>query len=575
MTAPSQTNDDDLDLDINEVLAEQDDDDIPLAASTLPHSTALVLHGSGSTSNVTDNQSTAIITHDAAVQQLLREVEAVKRNRIANSTRRQYCAANVTFMIFLFKHFPSVLKPDFLQLYTSLNDEGTPREFSRGVKDSLEENKKLPVDLTKLTTDMFMAYLLSLKRPNGNYYSNSYYECKKSAFLNLISESGNEWDRASLKEVASVMISLKKTIAKHNHDNGIQVSEGKEHMSWACYALTCKLFVEDGSPSALFGLIFLTLQWSLIARSESVEKISLDQLSYANDHFKGFFPKHKGDQIGLNKDEPRHVYSNPIQPEVCAMRAMACYFFTFPQILQDGKDLFPGEDQHNRFHGILLKLLVDNEHEYNAIGVSHQDIGTHSVRKGAATYCCAGVHPGPPVISVCLRAGWSVGRVKERYLKYENAGDELVGRTLTGIPPTSCKFGISPAYFDRNEANEHDIENLVAMCFPLAKETLIGLTYVLSASFIFHEEWTVTNTKQDSPLLHSTFFSVKDAYPNRSTFATTALPWEDKPSAPTLTGIPIHCSLLNKLMELTEMQKALPEIMLQKFIQELVTWAMV
>ena len=184
MTAPSDTNDLDKninDLDIDTILA-QDDDDVPLAASTHPNSTALVLHGSARTSNETGNQSTAIIPHDAEVQELLREVEAVKRNRIAKSTRKQYCAANVTFMIFLFKHFPFVLKPDFLQLYSALNDEGIPREFSRGVKDSLEENKKFPVDLTKLRTDMFMAYLLSLKRPNGNYYSNSYYEYKKSAF---------------------------------------------------------------------------------------------------------------------------------------------------------------------------------------------------------------------------------------------------------------------------------------------------------------------------------------------------------------------------------------------------------
>ena len=346
MTAPSHTND----FDVTTFLA-QDDDNVPLAAFTLAransnansnansstalnqNSTAVVLHESGGTSNETVNESTAVIAYDAEVQQLLREVEAVKRNRIANSTRNQYCAANVTFMIFLFKHFPAVLKPDFLELYTTLSDQGTPREFGRGVKESLEDNKKLPVDLTKLTTDMFMAYLLSLKRPNGNYYSISYYEGKKSAFLNLIVESGNQWYEASLKDVATIMVSLKKTIAKYNHDNGISVSEGKEHMSWSCYCLTCKLFIEDGSPSSLFGLFFLTLQWSLIARSESVEKIALDQLSYACDHMKVFFPKHKGDQIGLNKDEPRHVYSNPIQPEVCAMRAMASYFFTFPQIL--------------------------------------------------------------------------------------------------------------------------------------------------------------------------------------------------------------------------------------------------
>ena len=64
-----------------------------------------------------------------------------------------------------------------------------------------------------------------------------------------------------------------------------------------------------------------------------------------------------------------------------------------------------------------------NDNDYLNINVVASDMGTHSIRKGAATYCCAGVHPGPPVISVCLRAGWTIGRVKERYLKYENAGE--------------------------------------------------------------------------------------------------------------------------------------------------------
>ena len=50
---------------------------------------------------------------------------------------------------------------------------------------------------------------------------------------------------------------------------------------------------------------------------------------------------------------------------------------------------------------------------------------------------------------------------------------------------------------------------------------------------------------------------------------TSALPWENKLDAPSLTGIPIHCSLLNKIMEIYEMQKALPEQMLKKFVEEL------
>ena len=94
----------------------------------------------------------------------------------------------------------------------------------------------------------------------------------------------------------------------------------------------------------------------------------------------------------------------------------------------------------------MHRIFNNNKDLYRAKHVDPDELGTHSVRKGAATYCCAGVHPGPPIVSVCLRAGWKIGRVKERYLKYENAGDELVGSSLTGIPPTSCEFGISPVF---------------------------------------------------------------------------------------------------------------------------------
>ena len=82
--------------------------------------------------------------------------------------------------------------------------------------------------------------------------------------------------------------------------------------------------------------------------------------------------------------------------------------------MQDGRDLFPEDKQYVYFHDILPKLLLNNERKY---GVCPQDIQTHSVRKGAATYCCAGAHVGSAVITASLRAGWSDGRVKERDLK--------------------------------------------------------------------------------------------------------------------------------------------------------------
>ena len=123
--------------------------------------------------------------------------------------------------------------------------------------------------------------------------------------------------------------------------------------------------------------------------------------------------------------------------------------------------------------------------------VDPDDIGSHSICIGAATYCCAGVHPGPLIVSVYLRAGWTIGRVKERYLKYENVGDELVGQTLTGIPPTSCEFGISPVYFISQASNEQQIDDFMSLFLPIQHSKLISLSRILLATFIYHEEWTL------------------------------------------------------------------------------------
>ena len=88
-------------------------------------------------------------------------------------------------------------------------------------------------------------------------------------------------------------------------------------------------------------------------------------------------------------------------------------------------------------------MTKSSSHLYETYHAEPKELGSHWICKGGATFCCAGVHLGPPIVSVCLRAGWTVGRVKEQYLNYKNAGYELVRCTLTRIPPTSCEFGIS------------------------------------------------------------------------------------------------------------------------------------
>ncbi|RHZ34822.1 hypothetical protein DYB26_012302 [Aphanomyces astaci] len=64
-------------------------------------------------------------------------------------------------------------------------------------------------------------------------------------------------------------------------------------------------------------------------------------------------------------------------------------------------------DLKDVFQGLKLALIEDNP-------VGSSEIGTHSIRKGAATFVSSGSTGGPSLVSICLRCGWSLGSVFER-----------------------------------------------------------------------------------------------------------------------------------------------------------------
>ena len=72
----------------------------------------------------------------------------------------------------------------------------------------------------------------------------------------------------------------------------------------------------------------------------------------------------------------------------------------------------------------------------------------------------SGCTVGPPIVSLCLRAGWTLGGVKDKYLFRENAGDMYVGRCASGHNVNNKEFAISLAYFDYSELNP---ENRILM----------------------------------------------------------------------------------------------------------------
>ena len=100
------------------------------------------------------------------------------------------------------------------------------------------------------------------------------------------------------------------------------VVEGKRHLSFVGYTTLAKYAIkqQESRDSSMFAHTFLVLCWNLFARSHFVSTLMLQHLSWENDSLVAILPQHKGNQEG-SRVYPKHVYANPIFPEICRLQS--------------------------------------------------------------------------------------------------------------------------------------------------------------------------------------------------------------------------------------------------------------
>ena len=81
--------------------------------------------------------------------------------------------------------------------------------------------------------------------------------------------------------------------------------------------------------------------------------------------------------------------------------------------------------------------------------------------------------------SICLRAGRSMGPIKDQYIHYEKVGDQFVGRSVTVISSLSKDFGMSPLHWDWTDPPSNLKDNMDT----LIEENLVRRTYVSGPTF--------------------------------------------------------------------------------------------
>ncbi|KAG6963111.1 hypothetical protein JG688_00008304, partial [Phytophthora aleatoria] len=172
----------------------------------------------------------------------------------------------------------------------------------------------------------------------------------------------------------------------------------------------------------------------------------------------------------------------------------------------DASDLlFPGSNQYERFRKCWQRLLSDEDvaAELKRQGLTPSELGTHSMRKGSATYCSSVSTTCPSSTAVHLRAGWSLGGVQNTYLRYEATGDMHVGRTVAGLSTESYNFSTLPPHFSESD---EIVQRGVRLMFPGLPQRLEFIAEYCLASLTFHHSCLTSSLSSKHPVFLTPLF---------------------------------------------------------------------
>lgn len=408
----------------------------------------------------------------------------------------------------------------------------------------------------------YMSFIITLRKSNGSYLSSSSYGNKRSALFHLFRLHNRVgFTKNFTNELTNLFkgfnreIAQKRGEAEGGEDGNATIREGKEPMSVELYKSLCGWFLKYGTIDGIFAHCFLVLTWNLSCRAVNTAKLMFPFLKWSQsfDSYCIHFSHTKTDQLGEEAKYARHLYANPVTPIVCPVLALAMYLtccFNSGQI-SEGL-LFPGQKQESRFSVMLQKVIEKNWQTVSILGYHKGDIGTHSIRKGAVSYL-ASLPGGPPPASTCIRAGWTMGKVKDVYMRYVSNGDEFVGRCLSLLSLLCTDFGVSPPHFVREDLNW--IEDVRMLQFPMVG-LIVGLTKITRmclASILFHRSWLSSYLSINHTFLITSYVhrNVEGAEYSQQIIITH--PWTDSSRA--FSGIPPQVSLLYELTSMRDHQQ--------------------
>lgn len=498
------------------------------------------------------------------------------RNSIGLVTRKAYRSSQALFLLHLYNENHPSLLPSFREAMTELLNG--PRAH-RGVTRSALISTLLPgfsqgepiepLDWA-LVDEMAILDPVHALKMDGGKLSDSRLSKYRSALSLLFKDFQQEQRWAELvPTIGKVLLGWSRANARKRKEEGMEVESGKAPLPFKLYVSICKdIAMQD--VDGPFAWCYSTLMWNLVCRSDNVAYLNIGHVRVEDDHLLIFFAQSKTDQEGKLAKHGRAVFANPLNPWICPWTSLGIFLMTvthFDLSLESSSTppLFHGSlgETARRFRNCLMRSVERLKDEVEACGLRVDSIGSHSFRKGAATYLSSGGTACPSTSAISLRAGWTQPGVEGTYRQFDSAGDHHVGRTVCGLPMHTEELALlPPTFITRNVADGDFIRCCAVECMDIAK-TNFAVAQRCLASVVFHLETLKSHLPTTHKLWTTPLMLDHDRCRKLKRLIYCGYEYDEVAKEINLrvTGVPPHCTLLHEMQQVrNDLDKVIPHI---------------
>jgi hypothetical protein len=267
------------------------------------------------------------------LMQLEAEVETIRRNVITEASRKSYTDANAKFLLWLYDNKRHILTEYLPPIIAAASNTRAAKKAVYNFIYNADLNHP-PIHFSQLTTRVFMTYIVYLRKLSGGI-GNSKANNIRAALFNLFREYHQVMPASLQSELKNSYKGLKRENATSAQGGSGQIKVGKEPLDFPFFRFIALNMLKQAGADFVFGHTILVLTWNLICRVSNGAGIHFNHMEWRNDALAIYFVHQKNDQSGERPRDPRHIYANPITPEICPILTLGIYFACNP-ILNEG-----------------------------------------------------------------------------------------------------------------------------------------------------------------------------------------------------------------------------------------------